>query len=141
MAVQVKGAAAAEVQRREGMQVMVVAATDNGATAFLRHDEGQRGFAHLAVMHGDPVRRRHVDEHAAEPVVGARREQIRRDAELRAAERGRDCIAPERDRVVAGDGLLVSGRQRVGQESDVDIALSDEQRFHDRSNPFVVVTL
>ena len=72
VAVEMERAAAVEVQRRQGVQVMVVAAAHDGALAAVRHDEGERRFAHLPVMDRDAVFRRHVDEHAAEPVVGDR---------------------------------------------------------------------
>ena len=130
MPIDVQGAAAGQVERRERMLEVVVAAAHDRALAALGHDEGQRGFDHLAVMDRDAVLRRHVDEHAAEPVVGDGGEQVRRDAELGAAERRRDRIAAERHRIVARHRLLVAGRDLVGEEGDVDVALADEQSFH-----------
>ncbi len=57
-------------------------------------------------------------------------EQIRRNAELGAAERRRYRIAAERNRIVARHRLLVAGRNLVGEEGDIDIALADEEGFH-----------
>jgi hypothetical protein len=130
VAVEMERPAAVEVQRREGVQVMVVAAAHDGALAAVRHDEGERGFAHLPVMDRDAVLRRHVDEHAPEPVVGDLGEEVRRDPELGAGESRRDGVAAKRDRVFLGDRLLVAGRDLVRQEGDVDIGLADEQGFH-----------
>jgi len=64
-------------------------------------------------MHGNRVFRRHVDEHAAEPVVGDRREQIWWNSELGAAERRVHRIATEGDGVVARHRFLVAFRQLV----------------------------
>jgi hypothetical protein len=71
----------------------------------------------------------HVDEHASKPVVGDRCQKVRRDAQLGATERRRHGIAAEGDSVVAGDGLLVPLRNLIRHKGDVDIGLSDEQRF------------
>jgi hypothetical protein len=130
MAVEVQGAASGEIERREGVLVVIVAATDDRALAAFRHDEGERRFGHFAVMDGNAVFRGHVDEHAAEPVVGDGGEQIGRDAELGTAERGGHCIAAEGDGVVARHRLLVTRRQGVRHERDVDVTLTDEQSFH-----------
>ena len=86
---------------------------------------------HLPVMDRDAVFRRHVDEHAPEPVVGDLGEEVGRDAELRAAEGRGDRVAAEGDGVVLGDGLLVAGRDLIREEGDVDIGLADEERFHE----------
>jgi len=83
------------------------------------------------MMHGDRVFRRHIDEHAAEPVVGDGSEQIGRNAELGAAERGGHRIAAKGDGVVARHRLLIARRQFVRDKGDVDIALTDEEGFHE----------
>src|SRR4051812_10990611 len=82
------------------------------------------------MVHRDAVLRRHVNEHAAEPVVRDGGKEVGRDAELGAAERRRHGVAAERNRVLLGDGLLVAGRDLVGQEGHVDIGLADEQGLH-----------
>ena len=74
-------------------EIVVAAAHDRTLIAF-RHDERQRRFRHLAVMDRDAVLRGHVDEHAAEPVVGDGGEQVGRDPELRAGERRGDGVPP-----------------------------------------------
>ena len=130
VAVEVERPAAAEVERRKRMQIVVVAAAHDRAPVAARHDERQRGFVHLPVVDRDAVFRRHVDEHAPEPVVGERRQQVGRNAELGAAERGCDRVAAERDRIVARHRLLVAGRQTRRPEGDVDIGLPDEERVH-----------
>ena len=133
VAVEVERPAPLEVQGRDRMQVVVVAAAHDGALAAMRHDERQGGFRHLPVVHRDPVLRRHVDEHPPEPVVRHGGQEIGHDAELGARERGRDRVAAERDRVVARHRLLVPGRDLVGQEGHVDIGLTDEEGLHDLS--------
>ena len=130
VAVDMQRAAALEVEHREGMDVLVVAAADDGALAVLRHDEGQRGGIDLARMDRDSVFRAHVLEHAAEPVIGDGRDQVGHDAELGAAERGRDRVAAKGDRVGGCHMFFVAGRHVVGDEGDVDIGLSDEEGLH-----------
>ena len=130
VSVDMERAAAGKIEHRKRMPEIVVAAAHDRALAALRHDEGQRRLRDLPVVNGNPVLRRHVDEHAPEPVVRHRGHQVRRDAELGAAERGRDRVAAERHRVVARDGLRVAGRHFVGQEGDVDVALADEECLH-----------
>ena len=78
----------------------------------------------------DRVFRAHVQEHAPQPVIGHGGDQVGHDAELGAAERRRDRVAAERDRVVGGNVLFVAGRHVVGDEDDVDIGLSDEESLH-----------
>ena len=84
------------------------------------------------MVHGDAVFGRHVDEHPAEPIIRHRGEEIGHDPELRAAECRRHRIATERDRIVAGDRLLVAGRQLVRKERHIDIRLTYEQCLHRR---------
>src|SRR5215213_1852983 len=120
----------AEVEGREGVEVVVVAAAHDGALAPARHDEGQRRFGDLSVMDRDAVGRRHVDEHAPEPVVGDLGQEVRRDPELGAGEGRRDRVAAEGDRVIAGHRLLVAGRQGVGEEGNVNVGLADEESLH-----------
>jgi hypothetical protein len=81
-------------------------------------------------MNRDFVFRGHLQEHASEPVVRDRGDEIRRDRELGAAESGGDGVAAERNRVGGSDMLLVAGRHVVGDEGNVDIGLSDEERLH-----------
>ena len=69
-------------------------------------------------------------EHAPEPVIGRGGDEIGHDAELGAAERRRDRVAAERNRVVGCHVLFVAGRHVVGDEDDVDIGLSDEESLH-----------
>ena len=109
---------------------MIVAAAHDGALAPVRHDEGERGFRDLPVMDRDAVFGRHVDEHAAEPVVGDRGQEIGHDPELGAAEGRRHRVAAERDRIVPRHRLLVAGRQFVRKEGHVDIRLAYEQCLH-----------
>src|ERR1700730_13177410 len=107
--------------------MLVVAAAHDGPLAVLRHDERQRGGMDLARMDRDSVLRAHVLKHPPQPVVGDRGDQVRHDSELGAAERRRDGVAAERDRVGLCDMLFVAGRHVVGNEGDVDIGLSDEE--------------
>src|SRR5215208_8256897 len=76
------------------------------------------------------VLRRHIDEHASEPVVSNRSEQIGRDPELGAAECGRHRIAAKRNGVIARNLLLVAGRNLLREECYVDIGLTDKERLH-----------
>ena len=96
----------------------------------LREDEGQRGAPHFARVQGDTVFRRHLDEHAAEPVVGTGRDQVGPVAELGTGEGGGHRIAAERDGIVLGDGLLVAARHAAGLHGHIDIGMADEERFH-----------
>jgi len=127
MPIDMQRAAASQVQHRKRMPEIVIAASHDRALSAFRHDERQRGLRHLAVMHRDSVFRRHVNEHAPEPVVRDRRHQVRRHPELGAAECRRHRVAAEGDGIVASHRLLVAGRKLVGQESDVDVALSDKE--------------
>ena len=84
----------------------------------------------LAGMDRDSVFRAHVLKHPSEPVVGYGRNQVRHDPELGATECRGNGIAAKRDRIGRSDVLLVAGRQVVGDESDIDIGLSDEEGLH-----------
>ena len=130
VAVDVQRAAAVQVQMREGMNVLVVAAADDGALAVLRHDEGERGGVDLARMDRDPVLRAHVLKHAPQPVIGDGGDQVRHDPELGAAKRRGDRVAAEGDRIGRRDVLFVAGRHVVGNEGHVDVGLSDEESLH-----------
>jgi hypothetical protein len=130
MAVDMERAAAGEIEHRKWVPEIVVATAHDRTLAAFRHDERQRGLRDLSVMDRNRIFRRHVDEHAPEPVVRHRGDQVRGDPELGAAERGRDGVAAERHRIVARHGLVVAGRKRVGQEGNVDIALADKERLH-----------
>ena len=79
--------------------------------------------------------RGHVDEHASEPVICDRGEQIRRNAELRAGKRCRHGIAAKGNCIFAGHLLLIAARQIIRDERDVNIGLADEQGFQDRKTP------
>ena len=113
--------------------MVVVAAAHDRPLAVLRHDEGQRRGVDLARMDRDSVLRAHVLKHPPEPVIGDGRDQVGHDAELGAAERRRDRVAAERNRVVGSDMFFVAGRHVVGDKGDVDIGLSDEKGLHSRS--------
>jgi hypothetical protein len=130
VAVEMQRAAAAKIERRHRMQVAVIAATQDRALAIVRHDEGQRRFLDLAPMHRQRVLRCHVEEHAREPVVGERGQEIGRNPKLGTAECCRNRVAAEADGVVLRHGLLVAGREMVGQEGPVDVGLADEERLH-----------
>ncbi len=130
VAVDMQRAAVAEIEQRERMNMRVVAAAHDRPLAILRHDKGQRRRADLARMDRDSILRAHVLKHAAEPVIGDGRDQVRHDPELGAAERRGDRIAAERNRVGRGHVLLIAGRHVVGNEGDVDIGLSDKEGLH-----------
>jgi hypothetical protein len=95
VSIDVERPAAGEIEQRKRMFEIVVAAAHDRALVALRHDERQRRFRHLAVMDGDAVFRRHVDEHAAEPIVGDRGEQVGRDTELGAANAAVTALPPK----------------------------------------------
>src|SRR5258708_39249487 len=126
MAVDMQRAAAGQMQWRVRVLVVVVAAADDGALAILRHHERQRRLRYLAMMYRDAIARRHVDKHAAEPIVGDRGQEVGLYAELGAAKGGGYRIAAKGDGEVAGDRLLVTSGHYVGDEGDVDIGLADE---------------
>jgi hypothetical protein len=128
--VDMQRAAAAEVQEREGVDVVVVAAAHDRPLAVLRHDERQRRRIDLARMDRDSILRAHVLKHPAEPVIGHSGDQVRHDSELGTAECRRNGVAAERDRVGRRDMLFVAGRHVVGNEGNVDIGLSDEEGLH-----------
>src|SRR3954464_6205434 len=130
MAVDVQRPAAGQVKRREGMLVVVVAAADDGALIAFRHYERQRGGCHLPMVQRSPILRGHVDEHAPEPVVGNRGQQIGPQPKLGAAECCRHRVAAERDGIIPSNCLLVTGWQRIREKGDIDISLADEKSFH-----------
>src|SRR3954452_7026056 len=130
MAVDVQRPAAGQVKRREGMLVVVVAAADDGALIAFRHYERQRGGCHLPMVQRYAILRGHVDEHAPEPVVGNRGQQIGPQPKLGAAECRRHRVAAERDGIIPSNRLLVTGRQRIREKGDIDISLADEKSFH-----------
>src|SRR3954452_24607861 len=115
--------------------MLVIAAPNDRALAVLWHDEGKRGGMNLARMDRDSVFRAHILKHPPEPVVGYGRNQVRHDPELGATECRGNGVASERDRIGRSDVFLVAGRQVVGDASDIDIGLSDEEGLH----PFSVV--
>ncbi|MCY1200716.1 hypothetical protein D9M72_121560 [compost metagenome] len=130
--VQVQGAVAADVQAREVVQVFHVARADDRALAAVGHDEGQGGTAHLARMQRHAMRRGHVGVHVPQPVGRQRTDQVGRRAQPRAGERGGDRVAAEGYGVVPRHALLVAGGPAVGQHGNVDIGMSDEERFAHR---------
>ena len=130
VAVDMQRAASPEIEHRKRMDMLVVAAAHDRPLAVLRHDERQRRGVDLARMDRDSVFRAHVLEHASQPVIGDGGDQVGHDAELGAAECRGDRVAAERDRVGGSDMLLVAGRHMVGDEGNVDIGLSDEERLH-----------
>src|ERR1700710_2873275 len=109
VAVDVQRAATLQVQHREGMDMLVVAAAYDRALAVLWHDEGERGGVDLARMNRDAVFRAHVPEHPSEPVIGHGGDQVRYDAQFGATERRGNRVAAERDGVGRGDMLFVAG--------------------------------
>src|SRR5438270_2202095 len=82
-------------------------------------------------MYTDLIFRRHVEEHAAQPVIGKRCQEVRLNTKTGAAKCRRYGVAAEGYGIVARDIFFVTGRDSVGQESDIDIGLADEQGFHD----------
>src|SRR5258708_33973317 len=81
-------------------------------------------------MHRYLIFRRHVEDDGGEPVVLNGGQEIRGNAQPRAAERRGHGIAAEGDGIIAGNILVVSGGNVVGDESDVDIGLADKEGFH-----------
>ena len=135
--VEMQGAAAGEVEWRNRVQVMVVAAADDRTHAMARHHERKRGFLHFAAVNRNLVLRRHVEEHAGKPIVSERRHQLRHDPKLGAAECRRHRIAPEAHRIILGDHFLVAGGNAIGHERHIDVSLADEECFHsDIPQPF-----
>ena len=128
--VDMQRAAAAEVEQRERMDMVVVAAAHDRPLALLRHDERQRRGFDLARMDRNSVLRAHVLKHPPQPVIGHGCDQVRHDTELGAAERRRDGVAAERDGIGLCHMLLVADRHVVGDEGDIDIGLSDEESLH-----------
>ena len=130
--VEVERAAARQIDDGKRMKIVIVAGTHDRALALVRPHEGQGRPRDLPDMELDLVLGRHVLEHAAEPVAGDGSDQVRLDAELRAAERGGHGVAAERDGVLRGDVLLVADRDVVGDEGHIDIGLADEEGLHGR---------
>src|SRR5579863_7030314 len=97
VAIDMQRAAATEVQERKGMDMVVVAAADDGALAVLRHDERKRRRFDLAWMDRDSILRGHILEHPPQPVIGDGGDQVRHNSELGAAKRRGDGVAAERN--------------------------------------------
>ena len=127
MPVDMERATARQVQHGKRMLEAVIATSHDRALSTFRHDERQRGLGHLAVVHGDSIFRRHVDEHAPEPVICDRGHQVRCHPQFGAAKSCGHRIAAEGDGVVTSHGLFIAGGELVGQESDIDVALSDKE--------------
>src|SRR5580658_7677615 len=85
-------------------------------------------------MDRDRIFGRHVEEHAAEPIVGERGDEIGNDAELGAGKGRGYRIAAEGDGIIMRDRLLVAGRHGFGADRHVDISLADEESIHAGSN-------
>jgi hypothetical protein len=130
MSVEMKRAQARHFEHRKRRQVLVVAAAHDGTLAIARHDAGQRRSLDLAGVQLDVVLRRHVEEHAAEPIVREGGDEIDLGGQVGAAERRGDRVAAERDGVIGGDVLLVPDRNVIHQERDVDVGVTDEKRVH-----------
>jgi hypothetical protein len=81
-------------------------------------------------MNRDFVFRGHLQEHASKPVFRDRGEQVRQDRQLGTAEGGGDGVAAERNGVSRRDVRFIAGRKPIGQESDVDVGLTNEERLH-----------
>src|SRR6516162_9922944 len=99
VAIDMQRAATAEVQEREGMDMVIVTAAHDGALAVLGHAERERGGVDLAWMDRDAVLRAHIHEHASEPVIGNGCDQIRYAPERDAAKRRGDGVAAKRHRI------------------------------------------
>ena len=84
-------------------------------------------------MKGDAIFGAHVLEHMTQPVIGDGGDQVGNDAELGAAEGRGDRVAAEGNGIGRGDVFFVSGGHVIGDESDVDIALSDKKCLHEGS--------
>ena len=130
VAVEMQRAYAADVQVGEGMKIVVVAGAQDGALAVVGEHDRERGALHFPAVHRDLVLGGHVEEHAAEPVVGQRGEHVDAVAEAGGAEARGHRIAAERDRVIARHGLVVARRHRVGEDRNVNVSLSDKKRIH-----------
>src|SRR5688572_8601339 len=81
-------------------------------------------------MQADVVFRRHIGEHATQPVVCQCGKQVGLDAKLGAAKGRCHRVSAKRDGIVLCDVFFVSHRHMVGKKSDIDIALADEERLH-----------
>jgi hypothetical protein len=78
----------------------------------------------------------HVKEHAPEPVICPRGDEVRTNGQLGAAEGRRDGVAAEGNRIFGRDRLFIADGKMVGQKCHIDIGLSDEQDLrHNRFNP------
>ena len=75
--IDVQRPAAREIEGRKRMQIVIVAASDDGPLSpSLGMMNESDDSVHLPVMHGNAVLGGHVDEHAAETVVGDGGEQV-----------------------------------------------------------------
>jgi hypothetical protein len=110
------------------MKIVVVTTAHNCPLAVIRHDERQRRRSDLPGVDRDPILDRHVQKHAAEPVIGDIGEHVRRNSELPAAEGSGDRVAAGRDSVGRRHILFVA----VGTRSvrKVTIGLADEECLH-----------
>jgi hypothetical protein len=59
-------------------------------------------------MDGNPIFRRHTQEHAPEPIVRERGQEIGNNGKLGTTEGRRDGVTSERDRVIRCNVLLVA---------------------------------
>ena len=114
VAVQVKHPAALEMQNGEGVQIIVVPATNDRPLAIIRHDERQGRCSDFPGVNWYAVSGGHIQKHAAEPIIGDGRQDIGWNAQLCAAERRRYRISTERNGVGRSDVLLVADRYSIG---------------------------
>src|SRR5262245_61459954 len=95
VSIDMQRAATAEIEHREGMNMLVVAAAHDRALAVLGHDKRQRGGIDLARVKRNSVFGGHVLKHASQPIVGYGCNEIRYDPKFGAAERSSYCVAAE----------------------------------------------
>src|SRR5579863_1392146 len=90
VAVEMQRLAAGEIEIGKRVEKAIVAGADDRAFSIVGEDERERRALYPARMYGDIVGARHVEKHAAEPIVGDGRDEVRGEAELGAGESGSD---------------------------------------------------
>src|ERR1700742_2484852 len=88
-------------------------------------------------VYADLIGTRHVEEHAAQPIVRDIGDEFGGVAKLGAGEGRRDRVAAEGDGIILRNRLVVTVRDGIAEQGDVDVGVSDEQSLH-ASLPFCV---
>lgn len=109
------------------MKIMIISAAHDRSLSLMRHDERERRPLNFSPVHRNSIGKRHIHEHAAQPIIGHRGHQIRNNSKFGAGKGCRNRIPSKRHGVIARHRFLISCRDAISEEGDVNIGLTNEK--------------